>query len=59
MINLTPRKQLVMGPRVYEAALIHDKNAVGAHGGGDALRHDDLRFPRDLSVERGAQVLLR
>ena len=48
MVNLTPGKQFVVRSRINELSLIHDKDAVGAHGGGNALRYHDLRFARDF-----------
>ena len=48
-----------MRAAVDEAAAVHDEDAVRAHGGGDALRHDDLRAPGDAPVQGSAQVFLR
>ena len=48
-----------MRSRVDQAALVHDEDAVRAHGRGDALRHDELRAAVDGFGQCGAQRLFR
>ena len=43
---------------VNEPAAVHDKDLIRAHGGGHALRDDDLRLARDLLIQLAAQICL-
>ena len=47
-----------MSAVVCQATLLHDEDAIGAHGRGDTLGDNDLGLALDFFVESGAQFFL-
>ena len=47
-----------MAAGINQISAIHDIYAVGTHGGGDALRYNDLCFPHDRLIECASQLFL-